>query len=195
MLIIETSGFEAPDWVHRSIEGEKAHALDALNRTAKTAVDEIKADMPRRFTLRSGWVQKGIRHDKATLNNPAARVYSVDRHMLKQEEGEVWRPDGHVAIPSAARPSKSSLIPRSMLPGALRGRKDVFKADFSRNPSSKLFPLMGLWQRVNGGKKVRLLYLLKDRKHTRPVWEFAGQVESTIDRFFGRFFEVGDSQK
>ncbi|MDQ3232788.1 MAG: hypothetical protein M3Q07_13305 [Pseudobdellovibrionaceae bacterium] len=195
MLIIEVSDADASDWVLRSIESEEAHAMDALNRTAKAAADEIKADMPRRFTLRSGWVQKGIRHDKATQKNPAARVYSVDRYLRKQEEGELWRPDGHVAIPSAARPSKTSLIPRSMLPGALRGRKDIFKADFSRNPSSKLFPLMGLWQRVNGGKKIRLLYLLKDRKHTRPVWEFSGQVESTVDRFFGRFFEARDSQK
>ncbi len=169
--------------------------MDALNRTAKTAVDGIKADMPRRFTLRSVWVQKGIRHDKATLKNPAARVYSVDRYMRKQEEGELWRPDGHVAIPSAARPSKTSLIPRSMLPGALRGQKDVFKADFSRNPSSKIFPLMGLWQRVGGGKRIRLLYLLKGQKHTRATWEFTEQVESTVRRFFGAYFEAHDTKK
>ncbi|HYX37163.1 MAG TPA: hypothetical protein VE954_29015 [Oligoflexus sp.] len=114
MLIIEVSDGGATDWVLRSVEGGKARAMDALNRTAKTAVHEIKADMPAKFTLRSRWAQKGIRSDKANQDDLTARVYSVDPWLLKQEEGETHRPSGHVAIPKGARTSERSLIPRGM---------------------------------------------------------------------------------
>ncbi|WP_176737015.1 hypothetical protein [Oligoflexus tunisiensis] len=108
--------------------------------------------------------------------------------MAKQEEGETWEPDGHVAIPSSARPSKSSPIPRMMLPRALRSRPDVFKADFSTDGKYKPFPLVGLFQRAGKGK-LRVLYLLKDEKHTKPIWNFSDQVSRSVDRNFEREFE------
>jgi hypothetical protein len=175
-----------------AIMDEHFHAVMALNKTAQKASDEIKADMPGKFTLRNKWVQKGIRLNKGRTDNLTARIYSVDPYMYKQEAGEKYKPDGHVAIPWGARPSKKSLIPRSMLPKALRGRNDVFRFDFSGKASYKPFPLSGIFQRVMGGKHLRVLYLLKDEKTTAPRWEFTSQVEETFDRYFDQYYDELD---
>jgi hypothetical protein len=113
--------------------------------------------------------------------------------MVKQQQGETWKPEGHVAIPKAVRPSARSLIPRSMFPKELRGRKDVFRFDFSQNPSWKPYPHDGIFQRVMNGKRLRLLYLLKDEKKTKPVWHFDDQVEETVDQYFERYYDDIDS--
>ncbi|HYX32286.1 MAG TPA: hypothetical protein VE954_04180 [Oligoflexus sp.] len=37
------------------------------------------------------------------------------------------------------------------------------------------------------------MYLLKDRKNTRPLWKFTPQVERAIDRYFDLFVDEPDS--
>jgi hypothetical protein len=144
--------------------------------------------MPSRFTLRKNWAQKGIRFERATLDSLQSRVFSVDPWLLKQEEGQVGKPQGHVAIPKAARPSDRSLIPRSMFPNALRGRKDIFAFDFSKNASWKPYPHHGIFQRVMGGKHLRILYLLKNKKTTPARWHFSDQVEDVVDEYFNQAY-------
>jgi hypothetical protein len=151
--------------------------------------------MGSRFTLRGGWVKKGIRFEKANAENLLARVYSLDDYMVKQEEGQTYRPDGHVAIPSAARRTPNSPIARSMLPKNLRGRKDVFKFDFSTNAAYRPYPLEGIFQRFGGpkgNKYFRVLYLLKDKKNTKPLWQFTPQVEKIFDQLFDQYFYDGE---
>jgi hypothetical protein len=180
-------------WPLELIQETQSRAVFALNRTAEKAAQEIKAGLPEKFTLRNRWVEKGIRADRANRKSLEARVYSVDDYMWKQEEGETYRPDGHVAIPSAARPTAKALIPRHLLPNNLRGRPDIFKFDFSRNPAYKPYPLVGIFQRVMNGKLFRLMYLLKDEKKTKPLWKFTPKVEQVIDRYFDQYFDDPDS--
>ncbi|HYX35751.1 MAG TPA: hypothetical protein VE954_21855, partial [Oligoflexus sp.] len=174
--------------INRMTLEERAHAAKALTAIARQAAEDIHDDMPRRFTLRNSWVQKGVRADSANRTSLMARVYDVDPYMVKQEEGQSWIPDGHVAIPAGVRTSKSTPIPKGMLPRALRSRTDVFKADFSTDGKYKPFPLFGLFQRAGRGK-LRVLYLLKDEKHTKPAWDFADQVSRSVDRNIAREFE------
>lgn len=171
-----------------SLMDEKFHIVRSLTRTARDAGRDIKEDLPRRFTVRGAWVQKGIRFDPARISEPEARVYSVDDYMHKQQYGERYDADGHVAIPWAARPSKKSRIPSGMLPKALRGKADVFKFDYSKNPKYKPYPLVGIFQRRFRGKYIMVLYLLKKRKLTRPLWQFDDQVERGVEKYFTRHF-------
>lgn len=175
-------------WADKEVEVERAQVAKALTATARDAADDLRRDMATRFILRNAWVQKGIRADSANRSTLMARVYDVDPYMSKQDEGEHWVPDGHVAIPAGVRSSKTMPIPRGMLPKALRGRTDVFKADFSSNAGNKPYPLFGLFQRTGRGK-LRLLYRFQDEKHTQPRWDFAGQVSRSVDRYFEREFE------
>lgn len=189
MLIIDAlDDNKSENWSATEMIEETKRLKAALNKTARQAVKSIKADMSSRFTMRANWVQKGIRFDAATVDDLEARVYSIDPYMVKQEEGETYHPDGHVAIPREARPSSTSLIPRSMFPNALRGRKDVFKFNFS-NPAWKPYPLNGIFQRVMGSKHLRILYLLKNEKKTKPIWQFGPQVEETVDEYFERYYD------
>jgi hypothetical protein len=180
-------------WVRENFRSESRRVADALNRTAALAVEEIRAEMPLKFTLRNSWVQKGVRWNRANANDLEAEVYDIDPYMQKHEDGQHYEPQGHVAIPSAARPTKGSSIPRSMLPNALRGRSDVFRFDFSKNSSYKPYPLNGIFQRVGGGKYFKVLYLLKDQKDTRSTWNFAETVERAVDTHFrGSFASDSD---
>ncbi|MDQ3234541.1 MAG: hypothetical protein M3Q07_22280 [Pseudobdellovibrionaceae bacterium] len=188
MLTIDVDDNASENWSAKSMIEECRRITAALNVTAEKAAADIKADMPQRFTLRNSWVHKGIRFDRANTKNMEARVYSIDPYMNKQEDGQTYKPDGHVAIPSEVRPTKSSPIPRGKLPNALRGRDDIFKFDFSQKSSYKPYPLVGIFQRTHHGKFFRVLYLLKDRKNTKPLWNFRGQVERAMDRHFDRAY-------
>jgi hypothetical protein len=194
MLIIDVIDDDrSANWSAAEMIEEVKRLQKALNRTADKAASGVRADLPQRFTMRNQWTKKGIRVDRASSDELEARVYSVDSYMVKQQQGETWKPEGHVAIPKAVRPSARSLIPRSMFPKELRGRKDVFRFDFSQNPSWKPYPHDGIFQRVMNGKRLRLLYLLKDEKKTKPVWHFDDQVEETVDQYFERYYDDIDS--
>jgi hypothetical protein len=188
VLIDVTHDNKSANWSAAEMIEETNRLMAALNQTAQQAIKSLKADMPSRFTLRKNWAQKGIRFERATRDSLQARVLSLDPWLLKQEEGETYKPSGHVAIPKAARPSEKSLIPRSMFPNALRGRKDVFAFDFSQNPSWKPYPHHGIFQRVRGGQHLRILYLLKDKKTTPARWQFQGQVEDVVDEYFHSYY-------
>ncbi len=190
MLIIDViDDNDSGSWSAAEMIEETRRLMAALNRTAQHASKSLKADMPSRFTLRKNWAQKGIRFERPTRDSLQARVFSLDPWLLKQEEGQVWKPQGHVAIPRAARLSEKSLIPRSMFPNALRDRKDVFAFDFSKNASCKPYPHHGIFQRVRGGQHLRILYLLKDKKRTPARWRFSEQVEDVVDQYFDRYYD------
>jgi hypothetical protein len=189
MLIDVIDDNKSANWSAAEMIEETKRLMAALNETAQQATKSLKADMPSRFTLRKNWAQKGIRFDRANQDSLQSRVFSIDPWLVKQEVGETYKPSGHVAIPKAARPSDKSLIPRSMFPNALRGRKDVFAFDFSKNSSWKPYPHNGIFQRVNSGKHLRLLYLLKDKKTTPARWQFSEQVEDVVDQHFDRYYE------
>jgi hypothetical protein len=191
MLIIDViDDNDSGNWSAAEMIEETRRLMAALNQTAKHASKSLKADMPSRFTLRQNWAQKGIRFERATRDSLQARVFSLDPWLLKQEEGQVWKPQGHVAIPKAARPSEKSLIPRAMFPNALRDRKVVFAFDFSKNASWKPFPHHGIFQRVRGGQHLRMLYLLKDKKTTPARWRFSEQVADVVDQYFDRYYDA-----
>jgi hypothetical protein len=193
MLIIDViDDNDSGNWSAAEMIEETRRIMAALNQTAQHASKSLKEDMPSRFTLRKNWAQKGIRFERATRASLQARVFSLDSWLLKQEEGQVWKPQGHVAIPKGARPSEKSLIPRSMFPNALRGRKDVFAFDFSKNAGWKPYPNHGIFQRVKDGKHLRILYLLKDKKTTPARWQFSEQVTDVVDQYFDRYYYDDD---
>jgi hypothetical protein len=137
LIIVVIDDNRTDNWSVAEMIEEINRLRQALNQTTQQATKSLKADMQSRFTLRKNWAQKGIRFDRANQDSLQSRVFSIDPWLVKQEEGETYKPSGHVAIPKAARLSDKSLIPSSMFPNALRGRKDVFAFDFSKNLSWK----------------------------------------------------------
>jgi hypothetical protein len=169
-----------------AIRGEiEFEVVKALTRTARDAADAVKADMPTKFTLRRDWITKGIRFEAATKADPVARVYSMDELMEKQEFGEVHSPKGkHVAIPAQVRSRPNMLIPLSRMPRKILDQKNAFIGSFEGKGGHKFNGLEGIFQRDRKRKSLRLLYLLKERKTTRPRWDFEKTVTETVDHRF-----------
>ncbi len=42
-------------------------------------------------------------------------------------------------------------------------------------------------------KKLREIYLLKDKNNKKPLWEFGPQVEDAVDRYFKRRYDDSDA--
>lgn len=54
---------------------------------------------------------------------------------------------------------------------------------------------IGIFQRVMDGKHLRLLYLLKGEKVTRPIWHFGDQVEGAAERYFDQYYDDIDNYR
>lgn len=61
--------------------------------------------------------------------------------------------------------------------------------DFSQKSSWKPYPHHGIFQRVRGGRHLRVLYLLKDKKTTPARWQFREQVKKVVDEYFDRYYD------
>ena len=53
----------------------------ALTSVAYAARDDVRKELPGRFTLRRPWVARGITVEPAKKSKPAARVFSRDAFM------------------------------------------------------------------------------------------------------------------
>lgn len=142
----------------------------ALTVTAAQVQQEVRKNMPERFTLRRQWVVNGIRIEKATKDNLTATVYSKDAFMGRQEVGGTKVPkfDNHLAIPMrAVRRTKTGMINAADLPSNLG------KAEFSVKRGKQMAPRRGaggsVFKLVSNGRtylcrrrngQVELLYLL-----------------------------------
>ncbi len=169
-----------------AIRGEiEFEIVKALTRTARDAAAEVKAEMPSKFLLRRDWITKGIRFEAATKANPIARVYTLDELMEKQETGDVHQAKGkHLAIPAQIRSRPDMFIPRSKMPRQILSQTGTFIGSFEGKSGHRFSGLSGIFQRVNRGRSLRILYLFKDRKVTKARWDFEKTVTEAVDRMF-----------
>ena len=167
-----------------------AQAL-ALTRTAQAAQQEIRQGMSKRFTLRSSFVERGVRIKAATKRSPAAEVFwrapgggsrrsFVDRLAIQETGGTVRPPKRTIPIPRDVRRGKGGIIPKSQRPARLLDHRNVFLQD-ARGGAVIL-------QRVGKGRP-RLLFFLTD-KPTRfePRFDFKATARATARRVYNREF-------
>lgn len=150
----------------------------ALTATAKEAQAQVVAAMPGEFILRRDWIVRGIRIDPARKNNLVATIYSRDPFMARQEYGGQKIPmDGgrNIAIPLAARPNPSSIIPDALLPANLG------YAEYTPSKNGNLVTKKGTgnaaFRMVSNGKTylalrtpsgLKMMYLLVPSAHITP---------------------------
>lgn len=107
----------------------------AIKFTLEDAQQELRAQLPRRFTIRNTFLEKGIRIKFANKKNLAGRVFTVDEILRRQitgaQKGGKGRP---VPLPRAIKGGGSSNAPAVKVlragkrPRALKGKKKVFEA-------------------------------------------------------------------
>ena len=146
----------------------------ALTSVAYTARDEVRKDLPGRFTLRRPWVARGIAVEPAKKSTPAARVFSRDAFMVAQETGGL-KPDAR-PIPAGrlAAVHKTRLVPRSQWVAPLLRRKNVF------------YRAGSVFERK--GDRIEALYRLRRQVLVAPRFGFAATVGQVVaDRFATSF--------
>lgn len=157
----------------------------ATTKLAQLSQADIRADLPRHFTLRTNWVRNGIRIQPADKRDwPAVQaiVGAIDWFMEPQVTGEERRPRGgreHLSVPGpGVRPVPSAKTPRSKWPGALLkkgGRRRAFVRRISggvragqlavlRRGTDDRYPLQVLYvfqARTKGKRRVPMLEIVR----------------------------------
>jgi len=154
----------------------------ALTMTARDAQTDVRSDLPRRFTIRTPRVPKGIRITPATKAKPEAIIGSIDWFMKDQEIGGTRRGKCHrIAVPVNVRRTKRDIVAKSMRPTPLRDKPKVFMvrtangAGIIRRQGRERYP-------------VEVMYWLKRDVRITPAMGFKGTTSATVAKRFGPNF-------
>jgi hypothetical protein len=133
---------------------------EALNKTALSARDAVRKEMPHRFTIRRLWVLQGIGVRFARSGSLEAAVFSRDEFMREQEFGGTRQGSKARSIPMGRVRDlhRKAVIPKSMRPRALMARRTTFYR--------------------NG-----MLYERRDKNHIELLYQFRKQ--ANIPQRFG----------
>lgn len=149
--------------------------MQALNATAREAERELEQDLPQQFTLRSGWLLKGIRTRTATKNRLQAEVGSRDWFMKLQAKGGVKRAKKGraLALPVGVRPDASAAVPRSRWPGRLKNKKGYALGQTAEGTG-------GLFKVTR--KERKLWWVFVERIGVKRRWPLHQTVEEVVRR-------------
>ncbi|MBF0629275.1 MAG: hypothetical protein HQL91_13750 [Magnetococcales bacterium] len=159
----------------------------ALTTTAKDAQAEVRRQLPQRFTIRTGWVAKGIHVRAANKRDLQASVRVLDPFMAMQESGGnksgLFGKD--LGVPVGARPTPTSITRPGSFPGAMLQRKGYFIAPIRKGSSVK-----GVWRRTGKGRRERmkLMYLFSRQVRLKPRFGFHETVRKVALQNFPRRF-------
>lgn len=134
-------------------------AAKTATNVAQAVQARVRDEMPKRFTLRRTWVQKGIRVQAATKANLTAVVGSIDPFMERQEIGDYKVPmqarGKYIAVPTKnVKPAKTSLVAKADLPSSLGAKGFRIKTADGRLFLARRF--------LKGARKgIQVLYSLK----------------------------------
>ncbi len=143
----------------------------ALTRTVKDAQEEVRRQLPERFTIRTGWVAKGIRIKPARKNDLEASVRVLDDFMALQETGGLRKSQSGeaLAVPVGARPT-----PRSR----------HFIAPRPDEPQTH-----AVWRRGGRkGRKLKLMYVFQSQVRLEPRFDFMEMVKAVVEARFQENF-------
>ncbi|MBF0626238.1 MAG: hypothetical protein HQL82_15720, partial [Magnetococcales bacterium] len=157
---------------------------------AQDAQAEVKRQLPERFTIRTGWLAKGIRIRPASRSALSASVMVLDRFMAVQETGgDKTSPFGDaLGVPVGARPTPQSVTRPSKFPGALLAKKGFFIAPIAHGSKT-----MGVWKRTGKGRRERLqlMYVFERKVRLEPKFGFHETVRKVaLESFPHRFAEA-----
>lgn len=174
MLMIEIDpGLKAmenalgPDFKHQ-LRFAMSRALTSIAFDARRSVI---AQLPEAFTIRSTWVERGMRVNKARKTSLVAEIGSVRSWMVLHAEGgerEGKGGDG-IAVPVGARPTPRTKTTVGKWPSRMLKRP----RHFVQTVKGK----RGVWRR-KGRKRypIQRLWVFADSVEIKKTWRFEDQV-------------------
>lgn len=158
-----------------------------LSKTVKDIQDELRQQLPDRFTIRTSWVARGIQISTASKANLSAAVRVMDPFMEAQETGGLKRSQAGRAmgIPVGARATPTDVTRPTNYPGRMLQRPGYFIA-----PLRTGSPVKAVWRRIGKGKttRVKLMYVFSHAVRIKPRFEFVKTATSVALRQFPRRF-------
>lgn len=156
----------------------------ALTMTARDVQTDLRADLGQSFTVRSGWLSKGIVFKGARKSDLQAEVGSRDGFMALQAHGgdKRARPGKLQGVPIEARPTPQTMTPRSKWPGRILKSKAGEAAIIETGRGGG--KAVGVFKRIGKGKAARLVlfYALVKKVRVAPRWDFDGQVRQSVGK-------------
>lgn len=160
----------------------------ALTRTAQAGQAALRHDMPKHFTLRSTWVQRGIQVKSARKQDwpaQAAEVGTRDEFMVMHTTGGTKTPyrARALAIPGRTARTRTSTgrTKRSMQPRALLRKPNHFVFDGDNGDAF-------IAKRMGDGD-LHVIWLLRRQVRIKRTWPFkqvaTGAAQRAYDREFG----------
>lgn len=188
-VAFKTNVHELVDWLETMGTKQVPFATaKGLTMTARDVRDVVRADLPKHFTLRSHWLEQGIRFIPAEKRDwPHQKAYAGtrDQFLELQETGGKKRPAKgarNVAIPTAAsvaRRGSSGRLPKSAKPRAILDRPTGYVEDRAiRRRLPKNRP----------GTATLALFLLRPDATIKPRFQFQKTAEATVLRVYAKNF-------
>lgn len=195
---IETNLAELPVWINSNIIKQAEFATSvALYDTAVDLKKALIADLPQEFTIRNGWVAKGIRikptgsrairKTGAGIAGMEAQVGTVDAFMAMQELGGTKTgKKSSVAIP--VREPQSEIMDKKKWPKALLKKPGYF---LNQRSNGRVLVFQRLGQKRY---PIKLKYSLAPSVKISPRWNMRERATEIVGRKynenFNRAFEM-----
>ena len=183
MITITTNARQVAAGLDKAAQQMPFAAALALTRTAQAAQADVRSQLGESFTLRNGWVSKGMRITAAKKANLEATVYTKDWFMaLHQQGGErVSTSPGKDAIPIGARVRPRDMTRKASYPGKLLGDKS------KRGYKVKLKDgVIGVFKRkrkdTNDKRGTVLMWIIVKQATVKADWPFDEQIAATVAR-------------
>lgn len=165
-----------------SAKNMKFAVAKTLTNLAQESQEQVRREMPRKFTIRRPWVVNGIRIRPAARDRLEAVVYSLDSggrrgFMTRQEFGGVKTPEGgkHIAIPlKAVKPNARTIIPQYMKP------KSLLMYGPQKNKTAQRAVSRAAAFKVKGKKPGQEWILIRKGGKVMPAWLLTPRAQ--IDR-------------
>lgn len=201
---IDTNLAELPVWINSQVIKQMKFATSvALYDTAVEAQDAIRKDLKNKFTIRNGYVAKGIRINPKTssaikktsqeLNGMYVAVGTVDDFMARQNSGGEKKPRSGVHIGVPERDTPDQITRPKNFPGRIMKKPGYFiwcydkrKYNASNNSSYLHY---GIFKRMSKKRlPIKLVYKMVQSVKIPARWELLSVVDKEIKRqYYGNF--------
>ncbi len=161
----------------------------ALNGIAFRVQSAVRANLPKKFTIRNSWTAKGIQVERATKSNRVAIIGTIDKFLARHEDGGTFKPMGSksFSIPlEDIRRNKKGIVTRSKWPGRLKG-KNIRIAESKRGNGK----IMLKYQR---NAKPKLLWAFEKQIKIKPKLDFEKTANAIGEKFMATEFQEAFSK-
>lgn len=199
-ILIDTNLTELPIWINQNVLKQAKFATSvALYETSKEISEKLKEGLSNNFTIRSGWVAKGIRvkpissrairKTGAGIAGMEAKVGTVDDFMARQELGGIKKArKKSVAIP--VREPKTQILNKKLWPKAVLKKPGHFL--WVRPGDGRAFVL---YRETKERYPIQVKYSFKKSVKIPPRWNMRETAEYLIEHNyhenFKKAFELG----